>query len=131
VPSIPSEEEVDAGNYKYDPCPIDGLPIHHITFFHHFYAPASKHPDSMWAARLPWKLGPGLGPMAQGWGIQLEEHANWPLFAAFMCFLLLLSGIVAVIYCWRTGDHSTGVAIGAWLTAVQTMGITAVFFWWW
>lgn len=84
----------------------------------------------MWGMRLPWKLGPALAPMAQGWGIHLEERPDWPLFAAIMCLFLLLSGLVAGIYSWKTGDNQTGVAIGVWLTAVQAMGMTALFFRW-
>ena len=80
--------------------------------------------------RLPRKLGPGLATMAQGWGIHLEERPDWPLFFAFMFFFLLLSGFVAGMYSWKTGDHQTGVAIGAWLTSVQTTGMAALFFWW-
>jgi hypothetical membrane protein len=83
----------------------------------------------MWGMRLPRKLGPGLAPMAQGWGIYLEERPDWALFAAFMFLLSLISGLVAGLYCWRTGDNQTGVAIGAWLTAVQGMGMSAIFFW--
>lgn len=120
---------MQAGNYQYAPCPIDGPPIDSRIFFHYFYAPASKHPDSLWGSRLPWKLGPSLGPMAQGWGIHLEERPDWPLFAAFMFLFLLVSGLVAGIYSWKTGDNQTGVAIGAWLTTVQATSMTALFFW--
>ncbi|KAB8202235.1 hypothetical protein BDV34DRAFT_228561 [Aspergillus parasiticus] len=130
MPSLPPEAEVKAGKYRYIPCPIDEPPMDNRTFFHHFYSSASKHPDTMWGPRLPWKLGPGLGPMASGWGIHLEEEPDWLLFAALMFLFLLLSGVAAGIYSWRTGDHPTGVAIGTWLMAVQAMGATALFFWW-
>lgn len=68
--------------------------------------------------------------MAQGWGIHLEERPDWQLFAGFMFLFPLLGGLVAGIYSFKTGDHATGVAIGAWLTAAQPMGMTALFFWW-
>jgi len=84
----------------------------------------------MWGPRIPRKLGPGLTPMSHGWGIFLEERPDWHLFTIIMFFFLLLSGMVAGLYSWRTQDHQTGVAIGTWLTAVQTMGGAAVFFWW-
>ncbi|KAF2108169.1 hypothetical protein BDV96DRAFT_587864 [Lophiotrema nucula] len=67
--------------------------------------------------------------MAHGWGIHLKESPDWPLFAAFMCIVLFLSGIIAGVYCWRTGDKQPRVAIGSWFTAVQAMGMTAVFLW--
>jgi len=109
---------------------MDEPPIDSRTFLHHFYASETDHPDLMWGSRLPWKLGPSLGPMDKGWGILLEERPDWPLFAALMFPFVLLSGLVAGIYSWKTGDNQTGVAIGAWLTTVQTLGMTAVFFWW-
>ena len=105
-------------------------PMDSRVFFHHFYAPKTEHPDVFWSERLPWKVGPALEPKDVGWGIHLEESPDRPLFAALMCLLLLLSGAVAGIYAWLMKDNATGVAIGAWLTAVQTLGITAVFFWW-
>lgn len=129
APSIPSEAEVKAGNYAYIPCPMDEPPMDSRTFLHHFYASASKHPDTMWGVRLPWKIGPGPAPMAPGWGVHLEERPDWTLFAALMFLCLLLSGLVAGIYAWRAKDNPTGIAIGAWLTATQTMGMTAIFFW--
>jgi hypothetical protein len=130
VPSIPPEEEVISGNYNYDPCPMEEPIIDNRTFFHHFYSPASKHPDMMWGPRLPRKLGPRLTTMTPGWGIHFEERPDWPLFAAMNFISLLVSGMIAGIYSWKTADTATGVAIGAWLTATQTMGMTAVFFWW-
>lgn len=129
APSLPPASEV-SHNYNYDPCPIDEPPIDSRTFFHHFYAHASQHLDTIWSERLPWKVGSALESKAHGWGIHLEERPDWPLLAALMCVLLLLSGAVAGIYGWMMGDAQTGVAIGAWLTSVQVMGITAVFFWW-
>jgi hypothetical protein len=129
TPSIPPPTEVKH-NYDYDPCPMEIPPMDSRVFFHHFYAPTSQHPDVFWGNRLPWKVKPLLGPSNHGWGIYLEESPDWPLFAALMCFLLLLSGVVAGIYAWKMDDAQTGVAIGAWLTSVQAMGITAVFFWW-
>jgi hypothetical protein len=109
---------------------MDAPPMDSRTFLHHFYAPEALHPDVIWSERLPWKVGPALEPKAHGWGIHLEERPNWPLFAALMCVLLLLSGVVAGIYGWKMGDAQTGFAIGTWLTSVQVMGVTAVFFWW-
>ncbi|KAL9040600.1 MAG: hypothetical protein Q9214_004423 [Letrouitia sp. 1 TL-2023] len=130
APSIPPKDEVTAGNYVYNPCPIDEPPIDNRTFFHHFYSPASLHPYMMWGPRIPRKLGRSLTPMAQGWGIHLEECPDWPLFAAVNFISLLISGAIAGIYSWKTKDTQTGVAIGTWLTAVQVMGMTAIFFWW-
>ncbi|SCV40311.1 uncharacterized protein FFB14_07450 [Fusarium fujikuroi] len=129
-PVVPPKEEVENGKYVYTPCPIEEIPMDSRTFFHHFYSPASKHPYAFWGLRLPRKLGPKLGPMTQGWGIHLEESPDWSLFTLLMFILLLLSGLVAGLYSWRTGDHQSGIAIGAWLTTVQAMGVASLFFWW-
>ena len=129
-PAIPPDNEVVAGNYKYFPVPMDEPCIDNLTFFHHFYSPASKHTDEMWGPRLPWKLGPGLASMEYGWGIHIEDRPDWPLFAGLNFVLLLTSGLVAGIYSWRMKDPPTGVTIGAWLTAVQTLALTSLFFWW-
>ena len=83
------------GNYIYSSCLLDEPPIDSRTFSHYFYAPASKHLDMMYGQRLPRELGPGLGPMDQGWGIHPEEHPDWPLLATLMFVLLLHSGLVA------------------------------------
>ncbi|KAB2099085.1 hypothetical protein AG0111_0g12615 [Alternaria gaisen] len=128
TPSFPPETEV-RHNYDYNPCPMNVRPMDSRVFFHHFYAPETEHPDVFWSERLPWKVGPALRPKDNGWGIHLGESPDWPLFAASMCLLLLLSGVVAGIYAWLMKDAQTGVAIGAWLTSAQVMGITAVFFW--
>ena len=96
---------------------------------HHFKAPASKHPDTIWGPRLPWKLGSEVKTMEQGWGIHLVEGPDWPLFWALMATILVLTGLIAGLYSWKTGDSQTGVAVGAWLTAVQGMATPAVFFW--
>jgi hypothetical protein len=109
---------------------MDEPSIDNRTSFHHFYSPASQHPDKMWDPRLPRKLGPSLAPMGQAWSIHLEQRPDWPLFAALNLICLLVSGAIAGFYSWKMNDKQTGVAIGAWLTAVQTMGVTAVFFWW-
>jgi hypothetical protein len=136
MPCLPPKSEVSSGAYWYTPCPMDEPPIDNRTFFHHFYASAVKHPDKLWHDRLPWKLGPSLNPtlqglqMAQGWGVYLEEEWDWPLFAALMFIVLLLSALVSAIYCWRTKDNQTGIAIGTWLTTIQATGIVALFFWW-
>ena len=134
-PSIPPQSEVEKGRYSYQPCPIDEPPMHTNTFMHYFYfSDASKHATSLWGPRLPRKLGYPLTscaePLAQGWGVEIQEQPHWAMFATLMFLLLILSGLVAGTYCLKTGDHQTGIAIGAWLTSVQTMGVTAFFFWW-
>jgi len=68
--------------------------------------------------------------MAQGWGIFLEECPDWPLFALLNLISLIVSSAIAAIYSWKVKDIATGAAIGAWLTAVQTLSVMVAFFWW-
>lgn len=100
------------------------------TFIHFFYDHESYYSAHPWSEVLPWKVGPALGSGDYGWGIHLEDCPNRPLLAALTFVVLILSGAAAGIYAWLMKDAQTGVAIGAWLTSVQAMGITAVFFWW-
>lgn len=46
-----------------------------------------------------------------------------------MTVLLTVSGGVAAIYAFIKKDNPTAVAIGAWMTAVQVMVMTSIFFW--
>jgi hypothetical protein len=101
------------------------------VFMHFFERPSLFHDVHFWGPRLPRKVGPTQeSHSAEGWGIRLVERPDWPMFAALMSVLVLMSGMVAGLYAWATGDRPTGVAIGTWLTTVQTLGATAVFFWW-
>lgn len=68
--------------------------------------------------------------LAKGWGLEITEDRNWMLFVVASIVILLVSGAVAGIYAWRTDDKTTGVAIGAWLTAVQMLSVTLVFWRW-
>ena len=62
--------------------------------------------------RLPWKLGPGLAPMAPAGDINLKEVPDWPLFSDLMFLSLLLNGLVAGICSWETGDIRRGSRSG-------------------
>ena len=81
APSIPPEQEVEVGRYCYVPCSINEPPMDSNTLMHYFYTDPSRHTDSLWAPRLPKKLGTGLTqfgrPLEQGLGIQIQEAAHW------------------------------------------------------
>lgn len=134
APSIPPKEEVDNGRYEYHPCPIDEPPMTSNWFMHHFdFIDDSKHPMEIWGPRLPKKLHISLsastGQLAKGWGIRIEEGPNWALISILMFSFVLISGLVAWAYAAKTHDNQTAVAIGSWLTTVQTMALTTFFFW--
>lgn len=134
APSIPPKEHVDNRQYLYRPCPIDEPPMTSDWFMHYFnFIDDSKHRDEIWGVRLPKKLGISLAnstkPLACGWGIKIEEGPNWTCISIFMFSFVLISGLVAGTYAGLTHDNQTGVAIGAWLTTIQAMGLAALFFW--
>lgn len=135
APAIPPKSEVEARRYSYQPCPIDEPPVPHTAFMHLFlYGDASKHPLAQWGPRLPRKVGDPFAvsgqSLALGWGVEIQERPHWAMFTASMFLVLLLSGLVAGIYSWRTGDHQSGIAIGTWLTSTQAMAVATLFFWW-
>jgi len=134
APSIPPKKYVDEGKYLYHPCPIDEPPMTSNWFMHYFnFIDGSKHHSNIWGTRLPKKLYESLAnspePLANGWGIKIVEGPNWALLSIFMFSFILISGLVAGTYAGITHDNQTGVAIGAWLTTIQAMGLTAIFFW--
>jgi hypothetical protein len=102
------------------------------TFLHYLETPAVKHPDRIWTPRLPLKFGERLGtshtPLTPAWGIQILEGINHVLFIFAMFIIVLLSSVIAGIYGWRTHNNQTAIAIGPWLTTVQAMAVTMIFF---
>jgi hypothetical protein len=82
-----------------------------------------------WSPRLPWRTGNPVKELGYGWGVLLEEGLNWPVFLLLMFLVVVLSGLFVGIYAFKTQDHSTAVSIGTWLTAVQTLGVALVFYW--
>lgn len=102
MPVILPKEEVDRGKYKYGSCPINKPPMDSNTFMHYFYSPAWKHQDVMWGPRLPKKVNGRLSeipqPLAQGWGIQIEEGPHWAHITTLILVFLIVSGVVAGVY---------------------------------
>jgi hypothetical protein len=106
------------------------MPSH--IFMHYFLTSQDEQPETLWGPRLPQKLGASLlfskDPLPIGWGIQVIEGPNWGLFWSIQAISTALSGVVAGIYAACTKDRATAVAIGAWMVAVQTMAMAAIFF---
>ena len=134
TPSLPPESEVARGHYDYKPCPMDELPMPSHIFMHHFRSnnPLQDHPRLQWAPRLPQKLETSLyfsnDVLAVGWGVQILEGPNWGLIWIVLTIATLLSGLIAVFCAFLVHDKATGVAIGAWLTAIQAMALAAAFY---
>ena len=129
-PSIPPPAEVETKRYEYEPCPIDEPPMDSDVFMHYLSAPDTEHTEELfWTLRFPRRINESfLQNPGVGWGIQILEGPNWPLFWTFTTICTLLSGLIAGLFAWLKRDTASGVAIGAWLTAVQTMIVTTVFF---
>lgn len=131
--SIPPLTEVNK-TYLYDPIPMDEPVMPPDTFMHHLTKITEAHNEFIWCQRFPQKLGDSLicspNKLAVGWGVEIAEGPNFLLFSAGMVIALLLSGLVAGLSGFYMKDKATGVAIGAWLTALQTMVAATLFFKW-
>lgn len=131
---IPPAKAVHTGEYEYVPVPMDEPPMPSNVFMHYFITPAKAHSQAIWSPRFPHKLERPVRlsnqPLAEGWGIEIEEGLNWVVVDSLMLVALFISAIVAGFYGHFMNDVATGVAIGAWLTAVQTLSAAIVFFKW-
>ena len=132
---LPPPCEVSKQRYHYQPCPqanIDEVIPDHI-FFHLFNNPA-PHYNSKWIHRIPKKLSSSISDSTDqipiGWGIYIVETAN--LYVIFLALLmgLLLSGILAVVFAAVAGDVQGAFSIGAYLVAVLTVWMSAMYFKW-
>ncbi|KAL6714320.1 hypothetical protein ACLMJK_007743 [Lecanora helva] len=133
-PSMPKPEEARHYKYVFDPVPMDEPPMDKRTFNHYFHKPHLADDSATWVRRFPQLSDKSLfysqEKLAKGWGIEITEDKNWMLFIWANVFALIISGAVAGISSWLMDDNQAGVAIGTWLTAVQTL-ITTALFWRW
>ncbi|KAF2669651.1 hypothetical protein BT63DRAFT_471127 [Microthyrium microscopicum] len=133
APSMLPTNEVGAGTYDYAHCPIDDE--HAMTseeFLDHFYSSTSAHSSPFWGSRLPKVFDERLreatdqaASLPQGWGVQ--ERPHWALFLLLMLVILPVNAIVAGVDAGITGDKTTGITIGSWLTAFHAMCLALVF----
>lgn len=133
-PSVPNPQEALNYHYISDPVPMDEPPMDARTFNHYFHKPHEAHADDTWIQRFPQLLDVSLfysqEKLAKGWGIEIIEDKNWMVFVCANVAVLLLSGAFAGLYSYGKSDAPTGVAIGAWLTAVQGLGVNALLWRW-
>ncbi|KAK0897901.1 hypothetical protein LTR02_010448 [Friedmanniomyces endolithicus] len=131
---MPNATDAQQYHYTFDPVPMDEPAIDTRTFHHYLQNPHDADPSQAWMKRFPQLNDSSLfykpEKLAKGWGLEITEDRNWMLFVVASIVILLVSGAVAGIYAWRTDDKTTGVAIGAWLTAVQMLSVTLVFWRW-
>jgi len=132
--SMPEADDARDYHYVFDPIPMDQPPIDTHTFNHYFHKPHLADPSENWTKRFPQLHGVsffwGHEKLAKGWGIEITEDRNWMVLVGANLVALLMSGALAGISAYCLKDNATGVAIGAWLTTVQTLAITALFWRW-
>jgi len=131
---MPDISDAHQYHYSFDPIPIDELPIDSRTFHHCLQNPHFADPSQAWMKRLPQLHDASLyykpEKLAKGWGMEITEDRNWSMFVVCNLASLLVSGVVAGLYARFMKDNATGIAICAWLTAVQTLVVSAVFWRW-
>lgn len=131
---MPDAAEAQEYHYSFDPIPMDEPAIDARTFHHYLRYPHDADPSQAWMKRFPQLNDASLfyhpEKLAKGWGLEITEDRNWTLVVVANIVALLISGAVAGLFARLAKDNATGVAIGAWLTAVQTLCITAVFWRW-
>lgn len=132
--SMPGANDAQRYHYVFDPIPMDQPPIDTRTFNHYFHKPHLADPSETWIKRFPQLHDVSLfychEKLAKGWGFEITEERNWMMLVCANLAALLVSGALAGISAHFLKDNATGVAIGAWLTAVQTLVITALFWRW-
>ena len=113
---------------------MDEPPMAKHLFNHYFHKPHFADVAATWVTRFPQLNDSSLfysnQKLAKGWGIEITEERNWMLFLFANLLSLSVSGAVAGVSSHYMKDRQTGVAIGAWLTAVQTLILTALFWHW-
>lgn len=120
--SIPPREEVDAKNYIYAPCPLEGDPPMPEDIFLHYLSCKSFEPAPAWLPRLPKKLDSSIlrftGAINEGWGIHINEGPNWIMIAVLNAFMMLVSGAVAFLWKYYKGDFQGAFGFAAWIVMV-------------
>ncbi|KAL8789481.1 MAG: hypothetical protein Q9213_001094 [Squamulea squamosa] len=133
-PSVPQPKEARDYHYVFDPIPMDEPPMDPRTFNHYLQNPHLGDHSETWIKRFPQLEDTSLfysnEKLAKGWGIEITEDRNWTLIVCVNLLVLLLSGATAAIYGYCFKDAQTGVAIGAWLSTMQTLGVTCLFWQW-
>ena len=132
-PSVPQPQEAKTYNYVFNPVPMDEPPMDERTFNHYFHKPHEADGAATWITRFPQLIDSSFNSkekLAKGWGIEIIEARNWMLFFYANVIALLLSGIIAGLISFYMHDKQTGVAIGAWLSTIQTLMVTALFWQW-
>ena len=133
-PGLPPKSEVRKEQYHYFPCPMEldePMPAH--EFFHVLDDPI-PHTRDTWMQRLPKKLRTSLLSTRENesapisWGVHITETPNWYIIFTTIFLLLLASGAFSITWAAVTKDVQGAFGMGAYVVAVLTAGMTALFF---
>ena len=131
---MPPKSEVDAKNWIYDPCPLDGdPPIAEDLFLH--YLQCSEGPGTLfWMLRFPRKLETSLlksaAPASFGWGIHIDEGPDFAALFKANFVVVLLSGIAAGLWSLFEHDFQGAFGFACWIIAVLNSLLMVYMFKW-
>ena len=86
--------------------------------------------------RLPKKLKKSIlenittGELRAGWGIQIDEGPDFSMISAFALCGLIAWGVISLLWAILQKDPHAGLAIGSYLTSVQTAWMATMYFRW-
>jgi hypothetical protein len=134
--SLPPEDEITAKRYEYNLQPPVPPPIDSRTFLHYFYKHGahSYSTSAKYVNRLPKKLGDsltrslGVDDLLEGWGIHIIEGPNKVAICWALMAVLGASLVVSIVYDSITRSGESGFAIGQWMVAALTVGLSALYF---
>lgn len=133
---LPPEDEIAAKRYEYSLNPPVPPPMDSRTFLHYFYKHEeySHSTNAKWVNRLPKKLGDslirslGVDDLLGGWGIHIIEGPNKVAICWALMIVLIASLGVSISYDLVTKSGDSGFAIGQWMVAALTVGLSALYF---
>ena len=141
MPSIPPKEQVMSKVYEYSPLDLPLPPMSSNSFLHYLENPycESLLKTTRWSACLPKRLEEQLESRRRssepnivitGWGIHIDEGLNEEALACITFVTLVISGIVSIVYSVKTGDTSSGFALGAYLASVIGVFVAMMYYRW-
>ncbi|KAG9204112.1 hypothetical protein G6514_001749 [Epicoccum nigrum] len=133
---LPPEDEIAAKRYEYNPQPPVPPPMDSRTFLHYFHKhnAHSQSRSAKYVNRLPKKLGEslsrslGVDDLLEGWGIHIIEGPNKVAICWALFLVLVASLAVSIVYDFLTRSGESGFAIGQWMVAALTVGLSALYF---
>ena len=133
---LPPEDEIAAKRYEYNLQPPVPPPIDSRTFLHYFYKHGAhaQSTSAKYVNRLPKKLGDsltrslGADDLLEGWGIHIIEGPNKVAICWALFLVLVASLAVSIVYDFLTRSGESGFAIGQWMVAALTVGLSALYF---